>query len=359
MLPVFILVIIPVCYFRDCLLIDAILRDFVSPSVAMSAHSLSKYVELLLTLTTISPYEILVRETELLNIPESTSSFYHRTLTGAGETVASANLPRSDPSRALPGHWTSQYLETRHSDDDGGARHYSEEEVEDGQSHDGLHDSHHGVEGSSSIIDDRSLSCDDQGSSVMQGTAGSGDCYWSLRGGKDYHGGKDYYPQHDTAASNPNIYHPFGLGSGKTANQYYDIPTQQPQQPFLQLQESPRQAELLLLSSPIRLADQLRMPELNLNAYGNLNSSGLSSSSSSDTDFSSPSLIDRGQLNAEYSDAESSLPLSVIGSPLSLVPTALRRPAPMPESFEGEASDGSWVGTDWHPRGHEVRKEFH
>lgn len=47
------------------MLIDALLRDFMTPSIGLSASALPLYIELILNLTTLSPYELLMIQAEL------------------------------------------------------------------------------------------------------------------------------------------------------------------------------------------------------------------------------------------------------------------------------------------------------
>lgn len=166
-------------------MIDALLRDFTSPVVDLDG-SLPKYVELILALTTLSAYEILARETALVDLNQLPES---RSLTEAGMYLESAILPQTDTARTLPGHW--------HCADEQRRRRRSrsmetEEEIDDQMRHQlGVYDdfdSRH--QGGLTDTDE-----EDEMHSESDAPMGDGTAYQrrGMVGGKDYHyGGKEY-----------------------------------------------------------------------------------------------------------------------------------------------------------------------
>lgn len=108
------LVLCSVLFFSEGVFIDALMRDFISPSVVLSAVALPKTIELLLALTTLSPYEVLAQQDEMSQILDAQLPSKHRA-----------------PShfRQLPGHWTTEGAYEREEDEES----FLEDGVEEGE----------------------------------------------------------------------------------------------------------------------------------------------------------------------------------------------------------------------------------
>jgi hypothetical protein len=78
------------CFYRDDVLLEALYRDFVSPSVIYPSNVLEKVIDLFLNVTTLNAYELVTLQEEFSQI-----------ISAESQQVKSSY-------RQLPGHWTTE-----------------------------------------------------------------------------------------------------------------------------------------------------------------------------------------------------------------------------------------------------------